>query len=268
MYIYIPAGDLCPFQTFKGVAMQNMYDNAMGITDGHVTFYYDGGKFLGWGGGPNGFTPMYGTNVNTGFNSKGDFGYWRDWVSATMGYSLPGGQGDLIKISVNGSQFTVLRPDAKNEYSFMWFDNDSKEDYGPYCPKGPDYVGLSFNGNMILGGGYGGTLSLWFMPGDGIFVNGTGRGGSGLDFLTLGLTLEFGYNTSGRQLTGNDFSGASTWQSTDLWWLTLDASQSISEKGIGEVYSGFGLGVGFPPGFGGSGGAGYTTSPLYLLKFK
>jgi hypothetical protein len=142
----------------------------------------------------------------------------------------------------------------------------------------PDYGAITVSGDFIVGGGVGGDVNLGYVKGDGVFVNATGRTGSGFD-MSVGVGISFGsYRGTNRKTSATELSGPGTYQNAALGsfsggiWQDVGHVKETGLGGIGKNWIGSNAGVSVGsrslPLFTGSFGASYTTKPFYIYKMK
>ncbi len=138
----------------------------------------------------------------------------------------------------------------------------------------PDYAAVTVSGDLIVGGGVGGDVNLGYVKGEGVFLNATGRTGSGFD-VSVGVGVSFGsYVGDKNQATATGLSGPGLYQSGGAGFVSGGAWQDISNiegtLNVGRNWIGgsAGVSIGSKSFYSGSAGASYTTKPLYIYKSK
>jgi hypothetical protein len=140
-----------------------------------------------------------------------------------------------------------------------------------------DYIGVSFDGDAIVGGGTGYTISIGYVKDDGLLINFAPKTGSGAD-VSAAISLEVGFHnekTKNEKASGENIKGVSSYESFSVSFLTFSSSQDISKDKDGkpkigknwQFYS-VGVTVGSSDIIQGAGSVGveYTTPPLYLFR--
>ncbi|MDR1120598.1 MAG: hypothetical protein LBM08_06730, partial [Dysgonamonadaceae bacterium] len=121
--------------------------------------------------------------------------------------------------------------------------------------------------------GVGGDVNLGYVKGDGVFVNATGRAGSGFD-VSVGIGVSFGSYMGDQKATATDLSGAGLYQNGGVGifnggaWQDVGTNIRTGKMLIAPNWLGGNAGVSISGGYSGSFGASYTTKPLYIYKRK
>jgi RHS repeat-associated protein len=138
----------------------------------------------------------------------------------------------------------------------------------------PDYAAITVSGDLSVGGGVGGDINLGYVKGDGVFINATGRVGSGGVDASVGIGISFGsYMGDNGTATAADLSGIGVYQRGNAGifsggaWQDVGTNTKTGKMEIAPNWTGGGVGIS-TPGYGGSFGASYTTKPLYIYKIK
>ena len=140
-----------------------------------------------------------------------------------------------------------------------------------------DYVGISYDVDVVPGGGGGYTISLGAIKDDGVFLNIAPKIGGGFD-ASASASVEIGFYSGDDKPTGDDLSGVSAYESISVSAFTAGASQDIAKSmdindnsldlaQKWQLYStGITVGSSIATQVSGSTGIEYTSPPLYLLK--
>ncbi len=212
---------------------------------------------------------------------------WHSEEMAEKGYSYLG----EYQITEN---IYISNPEIFNAYQDVWAPgiNVNGEQYGRWNLGGkegsfeghadpvnsgdlssdiPDYAALSISGTAIIGGGGGLDGTIGYVKGDGGFVNGSLRVGSGFD-ISFGIGFTIGNYTGTDKPTALSTAGANLYENGGAGFVSITLQQDVSSKNskarIGKYwnYGSLGLTFGSKSFFGGSAGTSITTKPLYLYK--
>ena len=197
------------------------------------------------------------------------------YMTDASGNFVYGAQNGQTYTSAPLKEVTISSPAAyKNTAAYAVFGElaSGKLNARPYGPSTefptPDYMGVSVNGNDIVGGGFGGNVTFGYVKGDGGFLNASFNQGVGFD-ISAGVSITAGNYSGTGKSTATSLAGPFTYQNLGPV-LKVSAFQDVALKDqslkLGTNWQGgsLNLSIGSKTAWGGSAGTSLTTKPLKL----